>query len=195
MRLFLLMCLAAMVAANESPEDLVQRVAQAARQVGAMRFTFVQEKRLAMLEEPLRTNGVIEIDRRQGRLRWQYERGPVIILAEGRVQRWGADGVAERVAGHGAQGLAAQMQAMTSGDWSALRDLFELHPGEAEGHLILRPKGEGMARFITSLRLVFRADGSPASMQLIAQGGDVTDYSFALPDTAWSPDPARFAGP
>ena len=195
MRLLLPLCLAVVLGAAETPEALVRRVALAAQQVAAMRFTFVQEKHLAMLAEPLRSGGVIEIDRLHGRLRWQYEAGPVIILSEGRVRRWGADGVAESAAGQAAQGLAAQLQAMATGDWAALRELFELSAGEAEGQLILRPKGAGMARFITSLRLSFRADGSPATMRLEAHGGDVTDYSFAPPDLAWSPDPARFAGP
>jgi hypothetical protein len=195
MRMLLPLCLATALVSSESPEVLVQRVAQAAQQVNAMRFAFVQEKRLAMLEEPLCSSGVIEIDRLNSRLRWQYERGPVIIFAEGRVRRWGVDGVAESTAGQAAQAMSAQLQAMTSGDWSGLRELFELHPGGSEGEIMLRPKGEGMARYMASLSLTFRVDGSPATLRLNTQGGDVTDYRFAPPDVAWIPDPARFAGP
>lgn len=193
--LLLTLLVVPLVIAAETPDAIIQRVARAAQQVEAMRFRFAQVKHLEMLAEPLRSNGVIEIDRVHGRLRWQYERGPILILADARVRRWGADGVAESSAGQSAQAMAAQLQAMASGDWSTVRTLFALRSGDADGQLLLTPTGEGMARFITGVRVTFRADGTPAAMRLEAHGGDVTEYTFDPPDTAWRPDPMRFAGP
>ncbi len=194
--LLLILAQLAVAAQPEPVTTILERVATAAKQVGALRVTFQQEKHLAILDEPLITTGSIEIDRVNGLLRWQYDRGPVLILAAGRVKRWGADGKAESAGDDPAlQAMAGQMKALTSGDWKPLQELFTMEVGHGPDHLLLRPRGVGMTAYIEYVEIAFRTDGSPNTLVLAAPGGDRTTYTFAMPDPAWKPDPSRFAGP
>lgn len=174
--------------------DALQRTQQAASLVPAVRIGFVQTKRLEMLDEPLVTNGVLEIDRLHARMRWQFEHGATLILSGGKLRRWGADGREENSGNDpSAQAMVGQMQGVLSGDWKALGELFVLRSDaqQIEG----TPRSADLGRYVERMVIAVAGDGSPQKIEIFAPGGDCTTYTFAVADTTWVPQDARFSGP
>jgi hypothetical protein len=175
---------------------LLTHASAAAAQVSAMRIAFTQEKHLAILDEPLTSSGFMEIDRTASAMRWEFTGKAVLIFAHGDLRRWGVDGSREDLGSNPSlQAIAQQMHALVSGDWSPLLVLFTAEEDTAANAVVFRPKSADLLRYVTSMRFVFRPDGSPAAMTLDSPGGDRTDYHFDVPDLTWKPTPARFAGP
>lgn len=179
----------------------LQRAQSAAHDLAAVRLPFTQIKHLAILEEPLTTAGALEIDRQAGALRWEFTGQSVLILAKGRLRRWGPDGREEDLGNDpSAQALAGQMQALVTGDWAPLGALFALAdgPAVADGQdrtVVFTPLTPEIGRFIAKLTIAFAASGLPSTMQLDTAGGDRTEYRFAPPVAGWQPAAARFSGP
>ena len=170
--------------------------AQASAATPAVRLTFVQTKQLAMLEQPLVTAGVVEIDRAQARLRWEFTGQAVLILADNRLRRWGADGREEDLSANpSATALIGQFQALLSGSWATLGDLFTISESADGTAILLRAKTPDLGRFVSAITVVVDDAGFPQSLTLAADTGDSTVYTFAAADPTWQPDPARFMGP
>jgi hypothetical protein len=173
---------------------------QLAGQVTTMRQTFVQTKRLAILDEPLLAPGLIEIDRTRQAVRWEFTGKSVQVLADGKVRRWGAEGKEETVPGGGdpaRSAFAGQMQGFLTGDWSKLEDAFTLAV-DPQGAPVLRctPKSKVIGQFIAGITIRWRDDlSAPAQMVLTSAGGDTTTYDFAPPDVNLALPAARFTGP
>lgn len=196
MRALLLVLACSLALAAGEPLQLA-RLREAAARVASLRVEFTQEKRLALLDEPLRSAGVVEIDRARGALRWEYSGRSLLILAGDRIRRWGADGRPETGDDPSLQALAAQMRALLSGDWSALDRLFTV-AADAQGApaLTLTPRDAGLARYVEAIEVRFRDDlSAPASLVLRAPGGDATRYAFGEPQLGAAIPAARFAGP
>lgn len=194
MRLFLLLCLFC----TASAEDLVARLQQAATSVQRLRLRFDQIKDLALFDAPVITPGLIELDRARGALRWEYSGRTVLILADGRLRKWASDGREELGFENdpALQALRGQMQALLTGDWSMVNTLFTLGETADGRSLVLTPKDTGLAKYIATLTIRFRADfAAPESLVLEAAGGDRTDYRFAAPELDPPLDAARFLGP
>jgi len=176
------------------PGDALERTKKAASQVPAVRMEFVQTKHLEMLDEPLVTHGILEIDRVGGRMRWQFEHGATLILTAGKLRRWGADQHEENLGNDpSAQAMVGQMQGVLSGDWKVLGELFELKSDaqQIEG----MPRNADLARYVERMVIAVAGDGSPQKIELFTHGGDHTVYVFSAPDTTWVPQNARFSGP
>ncbi len=191
--ILLLVALIAMPAA-ELPSDALERTKAAASQAQAVRLTFVQTKHLEMLDQPLVSTGAMEIDRRGGRMRWQFDHGATLILVGGKLRRWGADGKEENLGNDpAAQAMVGQMQGVLSGNWTVLGDLFTIH-SDAQ-HIEGLPRAADLARYLERMLITVAADGSPQKIELFAHGGDCTTYDFGAADTTWLPRPERFSGP
>jgi len=176
------------------PGDALERTKKAASQVPAVRMEFVQTKQLEMLDEPLVTHGILEIDRVGGRMRWQFEHGATLILAGGKLRRWGADRHEENLGNDpSAQAMMGQMQGVLSGDWKVLGELFVLHSDALQIEGI--PRNADLARYVERMVIAVAGDGSPQKIELFAHGGDRTTYVFTAADTTWVPQDARFSGP
>ena len=178
----------------QGASDALARTQKAAAQVPAVRLGFVQTKRLEMLDEPLVTPGVLEIDRVHARMRWQFDHGATLILAGGKLRRWGADGREENFGNDpSAKAMVGQMQGVLSGDWKVLGELFVLRSDalQIEG----TPRSADLARYVERMVIAIAADGSPQKIELFTPGGDCTTYTFAVADTTWVPQEARFSGP
>src|SRR5687768_3516283 len=124
LRTILLLALAAaLVAAEPLTFARLQAAAQTTR---TLRLPFVQEKDLALFDEPVRTPGVIEIDRVAGALRWEFTDRAVLILRGGTLRKWGADGKPESGPDRdpGLAAMSGQMQALLSGDWRTVEEFF-----------------------------------------------------------------------
>jgi len=159
---------------------------------------FVQEKYLALFDETVSTPGVIEIDRVHQRLRWEFTDRAVFVLADGALHKWGADGREETGLDRDPNltALRAQMEALISGDWSAVEKFFTITTATDAPELTLVPHDGALARYVSRLVIRFRADlSAPERLELQASGGDVTVYRFLDPEVNVELTAARFSGP
>lgn len=180
--------------AVDAPSDALARTQTAAAQVPAVRMEFAQIKHLEMLDEPLVTHGVLEIDRVGGRMRWQFDHGATLILAAGKLRRWGADQHEEGLGNDpSAQAMIGQMQGVLSGDWKVLGELFVLRSDTQQIEGI--PRNADLAHYVERMVITVAGDGSPQKIELFAHGGDRTTYEFTVADTTWVPQDAHFRGP
>lgn len=194
----LLACLV-VVAGSAAEPFTVQRLQEISRDIATLRVPFTQEKRLALFDEPVLSAGTIEISRPFAAVRWEYTGKSVLVLKDGRLRRWGADGKEETVGGDDPAGRAArgQMQALLSGDWSALADLFEVAPA-AQGApgLVLTPRSPELATYLARIELDFRPDlSAPRSLVVRSADGDETRYAFGEPELGIDLPATRFTGP
>jgi hypothetical protein len=190
--LFGLVC--ALSGADATTDTALQRSAAAAAAVPEVRIQFTQTKELAILDRPLVSTGSMEIDRPHARLRWQFDRGATLILADGRLRRWGADGREEDLGRDpSAQAMLGQMRGFLQGDWAALGELFTLTSDHERIHGV--PRTAGLKRYLSALMIAVDGAGAPTELVLTAPEGDITTYRFAAPDRDWKADPNRFLGP
>jgi hypothetical protein len=164
-----------------------------------VRIPFVQEKHLAILDEPVICAGVIEMNHKMGAVRWEYTGRSVLIFRDGKLRRWGAEGKEETLGAKdpSLQSMASQMRAFLDGDWTPMRGLFTIEP-EAGGAttLIFTPRTPDLAKYITSLAIHFRDDlSAPETILLIAAGDDRTEYRFEPPQAGVAISDERFLKP
>ncbi len=161
-------------------EDLVSRLAAAAKAVPTVALTFVQVKTLAMLDAPLEAHGTLTLDRPQERLVLEFTGRSRLVLDHGQLSRFDAAGQQETL-GPEAAAIAAQLHGLLSGDFSTMDTLFTITPAtDGSAELTLVPRTPELHRFIERLELRFRPDlAAPAVMTLIATGGDATTYTFS----------------
>jgi hypothetical protein len=184
----------ALLGADLKDESALQRSAAAAAAVPELRIQFTQTKELAILDRPLVSTGSMEIDRPHARLRWQFDQGATLILADGRLRRWGADGREEDLGRDpSAQAMLGQMRGFLQGDWAALGELFTLTSDRER--IRGAPRTAGLKRYLSALEITVDGAGAPTELILTAPEGDVTTYRFAAPDPAWKATPGRFLGP
>lgn len=200
MRLLLGCLVAATVAAEPAGQPFsVARLQAISQDIASLRVPFTQEKRLALFDEPVLSSGVIEISRPLAAVRWEYRGKSVLVLKGGRLRRWGAEGREETIGGDdpGGRAVQGQMQALLTGDWSALDDLFTVTPDAQGGAaLTMAPKSPDLGKYIARIELVFRADlSAPQSLIVISADGDETLFFFGEPERNADIAAARFAGP
>ncbi len=164
-------------------QAVLDRVAKGQAAILTVRLPFVQEKHLAIMDDPLITNGAIEIDRHLGAVRWEFIGKSVMIFAKGRIHRWGADGTPEGMPNDpNLKPFQDQMQAFVSGDWSSLEQAFTLESPGDKPLLTLTPHSPQLAKYLARIELRFRDDYSaPLEMTMTAAGGDQTIYRFSDP--------------
>jgi hypothetical protein len=202
-RILILLAFAAVAAAGDAsaqpdPVDaFLEKVKAGAQSVATVRVPFVQEKRLAILDEPIKSPGLIEISKPQRAVRWEFTGKSVMIFAKNKVRRWGAEGKEESANDPNLKSFHDQMSAFLDGDWSGLRKAFEIVADPAGGPtMTLTPRSKDLAKYITAIRIRFRPDfTAPAEMRLTAVGGDETVYTFGEPEVGVTLPDARFSGP
>lgn len=194
--LLLLLCLSSLNAAE--PFTLAKLTA-AAKDVQTLRVTFTQVKHLAILDEPVTSPGVIEISRPLRAVRWEYTGKSVLLFKAGHLRRFGAEGKEETVTAkeQGVNSVIKQMEAFIDGDWSGMDELFIITPAaDGSPQLDFAPKTPDLAKYITSLRIRWRADlSAPEHMELVAAGDDRTEYRFDVPQIGIELPATRFEKP
>jgi hypothetical protein len=200
-RASLLACLLAAAIGSEAAGEpfSLARLREVGQGIATLRLPFTQEKHLALFDEPVISAGVIEISRPLAAVRWEYTGRSVLVLSEGRVRRWGGDGV-EEDAGADAPGTRAargQMQALLSGDWSALEDLFTVTPDPGgAATLTLTPRSPDLAKYIATIAIAFAPDlSAPRELAVVAADGDRTLYRFGEAQRDVALPASRFTGP
>jgi hypothetical protein len=194
--LLLLLCILSLPAAE--PFSLAKLTA-AAKDVQTLRVTFTQVKHLAILDEPVTSPGVIEISRPLKAVRWEYTGKSVLLFKAGHLRRFGAEGKEETITAkeQGVNSLVKQMEAFIDGNWSGMEELFTITPAaDGSPQLDFKPKTPDLAKYITGLRIRWRADlSAPEHMELVAAGDDRTEYRFDVPQVGLDLPAARFEKP
>ena len=199
MRPLLLLLLLPPTAMTAAEPFSLAKLSIAAKDLTTVRVTFVQEKHLAILDEPVVSPGLIEISRPLSAVRWEYTGKSVLLFKDGHLRRFGAEGKEETIAANdqGVNSLTSQMKAFLNGDWSAMQELFTITPA-ADGapQLLFAPKTPDLAKYITGLTIRWRDDlTAPELMTLVAAGDDRTEYRFAPPQLGIDLPAARFIQP
>lgn len=159
-----------------------------------LRCAFVQEKRLAILPEPLLLHGVVEASRPLGALRWEFSGRSWLLLRDGRVRRFNAIGREEGSDDPALLPLAAQMRGILRGDLAPLEELFALTRSAED--TVLTPRDPALARYVERLVFTGRPGAAlPERLVLHAAAGDQVEYRFAAPDIDPVLPPERFAPP
>lgn len=194
--LLLLLCL---LSVNAAEPFTLATLTAAAKDVKTLRVTFTQVKHLAILDEPVTSPGVIEISRPLRAVRWEYTGKSVLLFKNGQLRRFGAEGKEETISAkdQGVNPLVKQMEAFIDGDWSGMDELFTITPvADGSPQLDFTPKTPDLAKYITSLRIRWRADlSAPEYMELVAAGDDRTEYHFDVPQIGIELPAARFEKP
>ena len=194
--LLLLMCVLGLSAAE--PFSLEQLTA-ATKDISSLSVTFVQEKHLAILDEPVVSPGLIEIDRKREAVRWEFTGKSVLLFIDGKLRRFGAEGKEETVTvkDQGVNSMVSQMKAFLHGDWSGMRDMFTITPAaDGQPQLNFVPKTPDLAKYIHHLEIRWRANlSAPEHMLLVAAGDDRTEYRFAEPQVNITIPVERFIQP
>ena len=194
--LLLLMCVLGLSAAE--PFSLEQLTA-ATKDISSLSVTFVQEKHLAILDEPVVSPGLIEIDRKREAVRWEFTGKSVLLFIDGKLRRFGAEGKEETVTvkDQGVNSMVSQMKAFLHGDWSGMRDMFTITPAaDGQPQLNFVPKTPDLAKYINHLEIRWRANlSAPEHMLLVAAGDDRTEYRFAEPQVNITIPVERFSQP
>lgn len=194
-RFFLLVL--ACAAAHAADAFTPQRLKEASAAIRTIRCAFTQEKKLAMFDQPVIAKGEMEISRPLGAIRWEFTGRSLLILKDGRLRRWGADGKEEHGNDPSLQSMIGQMKTLLTGDLSAMDNLFTVSADSAgEPVILLKPKESGLERYVQRIELRFRPDlSAPESLRLVAAGGDETLYKFDDPEIGPDLPAARFSGP
>ncbi|HEX3134799.1 MAG TPA: outer membrane lipoprotein carrier protein LolA [Planctomycetota bacterium] len=198
MRHLLLLFLALTTLSAAEPFSLT-KLSAAGKDLTTLRVSFVQEKHLAILDDPVVSPGLIEISRPLSAVRWEYTGKSVMLFKDGRLRRFGAEGKEETITSkdQGVNSLVSQMKAFLNGDWKPMEELFTIAPA-ADGapQLQFMPKTPDLAKYITSLTIRWRDDlTAPSLMTLVAAGDDRTEYRFEAPQLGIELPAARFEKP
>ncbi len=178
----------------------LERLEEAGRHFKTLRVAFVQEKHLAILDEPVINHGVLEISRPLGAVRWEFTGRSVLLFKDDKLRRFGAEGKEEMVAGGkdpSIQSMASQMRSFLDGKWGAMKDIFAITPDPGGSpELTFTPLSPDLRKYLTKLVIRFRDDlSAPQTMLMVANGDDRTEYRYDPPEIDVDIPAARFSGP
>jgi hypothetical protein len=192
----MLLLLAAALAAQPISLDQVRAAAAA---VTTLRLPFTQVKHLAILDEPLRTPGVLEVDRARGRARWEFTGKSLLVVGPEGSRRWDAQGRAEDLAARDPAVAAAtrHLLVLISGDWTAVERAFTVTPDPGGApRLALVPRDAALARLVERIELEFNDDlRAPRRLTVVGAGDDRTEYDYGTPELGIPLGDERFSGP
>ncbi len=167
-------------AAVGSVEDYLRDVGRIQAQVKTLRARFVQEKRLSIVRDVLRSSGVFLLDR-GGRVAWDVsepERMRIVLSPDGVF----ADG--RRVSPAGAPGgsplpFLQRFTSLFAGLSETLSEDFEIALVEGD-RLRLKPRAAALSSWVQAIELTLDpARKVPVHVRLEEPGGDVTDIDFS----------------
>ncbi len=178
----------------------LDKLQAAGKQFKTLRIDFVQEKHLAILEEPVINHGVLEISRALGAVRWEFTGRSVLLFQDGKMRRFGAEGKEETVAGGkdpSVQTMANQMRAFLDGNWDPMKAIFVITPDPGGApELTFTPITADLRKYITKLVIRFRDDlSAPQTMLMVATGDDRTEYRYDPPQVDVEIAAERFSKP
>ncbi|MEC7519147.1 MAG: outer membrane lipoprotein carrier protein LolA [Myxococcota bacterium] len=193
--LCVLICLLPSVASAQAPtlESLLSRFAA----LPGLEARFVEEKRVALLAVPVRSEGRIWFSQDRVMRRVTAPDPSAALIADGRLRMRQGDRTEEIEIGDNPvlRGFVDSFRAVLAGDREALERYYRatLTPGEGESWTLrLVPRDDALRRFLREITM--RGDGVTIhEMRMVEVSGDETRTTFTDVDTArrFSPAEAR----
>lgn len=151
----------------------LERFLSGRRDVVSLRARFVQEKHVALLEEPLVSRGRFSFRRGHG-FRWEVEEPErFVVEVAGGVLRAGPPGELRAIEGGPAADLLAGLGGLLAGAEPAAG--FDVRNTGRPDVLVLRPRDPRLARSIASIELELdRETGVPRGLRIREPNGDRT---------------------
>lgn len=193
----LLVFLSPSAVSSENKLDLLlAEVKSKSLQLNSLSADFIQEKRLALFQNPITFTGKIALVR-PNKLRWEFlDPVPsVLIFNENFGQRCvkGSDPQKFDLATDPVMKMVAeQLWTWLDGDYTKLKDDYSLQLVK-DLSLDIRPKNKSMQEIIEKITLQFEQHSlQPETIQILEPGGDLTSIKFSnhtlaptLPETTF----------
>lgn len=163
-----------------TPESCFARMVAAQRDVAGIRARFRQTKHVALLDDPLVSEGRFSFDRPE-RVRWEMEKPePLVVEVSGGELRAGPPGEVARVEAGPAVGLFRDLAGIFTGAGDYAGSRFALGPGpEREESFVLTPRDPSLARVIATIAIELDpASGGPRRVTIAEAGGDRTEIEL-----------------
>lgn len=174
--------------AQEAPPPTLEALLQRFASSPGFEARFVEEKRIALLAVPLRSEGRIWFAP-PGRLMRRVERPEpsAALIADGRLRMQQGDSVEELAITDNPvlRGFIDSFRAVLAGDRAALARYYDATytPSESGWELRLRPRGDALRRFLREIHL--RGTGVVITeMRMTEVSGDETRTTFTQVDTS-----------
>jgi len=164
-----------------TPEQCFARMVAAQRDVATIRARFRQTKYVAMLEEPLVSEGRFTFQR-PDQVRWEMVTPePLVVDISGSELRAGPPGEVAKVDAGPAVALFRDLAGIFTGagDYAG-NQRFTLGPGASGGNsFILTPRDPSVGRVIASIEIELDpASGGPRRVVIAEAGGDRTEITL-----------------
>jgi len=183
--------------AQDAPPPTIEALLERFASSPGFEARFVEEKRIALLAVPMRSEGRIWFAP-PGRLMRRVERPDpsAALIADGRLRMRQGDRVEELTIDDNPvlRGFIDSFRAVLAGDRAALERYYDATYTTREGgwELRLRPRGGALARFLREIHL--RGTGvAIEEMRMTEVNGDETRTTFSEVDTARRFSPAELS--
>jgi len=169
-------------AESEELQSFLQEIQAASDQVRSFSSAFVQERKLALFNEPVIFHGSLTVVR-PDRLRWEFTSPvpSVLIFSGERGIRCNADAPPVNFdlgSDPIMRTVAEQLWLWLGGDYSRLESLY-LMEKSGPSSLKITPKEEAVAKFISTITITFnKTNRQPEKVEIAEPGGDSTVISF-----------------
>lgn len=171
-----------MSAESEELQSFLQEIQAASDQVRSFSSAFVQERRLALFNEPVIFHGSLTVVR-PDRLRWEFTSPvpSVLIFSGERGIRCNADAPPVNFdlgSDPIMRTVAEQLWLWLGGDYSRLEFLYKMEKS-GPSSLTITPKEEAVTKFINTITITFnKTSRQPEKVEIAEPGGDSTVISF-----------------
>lgn len=165
--------------AAQETDGYAQEIISRFGAVKTIHSRFTQEKHLALLAEPVESEGIFSFEKNPARLRWEYtEPFQNGFLMDGDKTFRLEKGVKKQVKGVMSRNVAAQMLIWLTFDLKALSETYDL--SYFEGGVALSPKN-GNNRLLEKITVWFAKDNPQAlsEIRMDEPGGDYTLLKFS----------------
>lgn len=164
------------------PDSLISRIQIASDRVHSFHCSFLQEKRMALFELPVKFEGELYVQR-PDKLRWQFHAPvPSALLFNGNRGVKCGDQMAavhfDLQSDPVMKSVAEQLWLWLSGSYNDLGDLYDLQQTEALT-LTVTPKAEAVLKFIQTVTVHFdESTLQPTEVEIREPDGDLTRLKF-----------------
>lgn len=175
-------------AQTRAPVPTLDRLLRGFAAMSGLSARFVEEKQIALLARPVRSEGVLYFAPPGRLIRRVTAPSVSAALIEGDTLTFVADGRREQIplgSNEVVGGFVASFQYVLAGDRAALERIFELHfeaLGGQRWRLRLRPRTDALRHFLSEMELV--GEGPVVETMVMREAsGDVTTTTFHDVDT------------
>jgi outer membrane lipoprotein-sorting protein len=174
-----------------TPAQCFARMGDAQRDVARIDARFRQTKHVALMRDPLVSEGRFSFER-PARVRWEMVTPePLVVEIDGSELRAGPPGEVGKVDAGPAVALFRDLAGLFTGATDYAGDRFELAPGGTPWSFVLTPRDPSVTRVIRSIEIELDpASGGPRRVAILESGGDRTEIELLDVVVERAPDAA-----